>query len=72
MGIKVIINSITGQSPFDIYVCQTGGTGCYYMNRIETTSYEFEIPKPYDTSTAYMLKIVDGNNSIISGITYIT
>jgi len=31
--------------------------------------YEFDIPVPYDTSTSYMLKLLDNNNCIISGNT---
>ncbi len=69
MSINVNISSIVGTSPFDIYICQTGGTGCFYINTIETTSYSFDIPQPYDTNTSYMLKIIDNNNCIISGIT---
>jgi hypothetical protein len=71
MEIQVDINSITGQSPYDIYVCQTGGTDCYYMTRIDSTPYSFQIPEPYNKSYSYMLKIVDGNGSTITGITSI-
>lgn len=71
MSVEVIINGITGQSPFNIYICQSGGTGCFFMDTITTTSYQFNIPSPYDTSSAYMLKIIDANNCIISGQTLV-
>lgn len=71
MDIQVDINSITGQSPYDVYICQTGGTDCYYMTRINTIPYSFKIPAPYNNSYSYMLKIIDGNGSTISGITTI-
>ena len=32
------------------------------------TPYVFDIPVPYDTSTEYMLKVVDRNGCIITGI----
>jgi hypothetical protein len=68
MAVQVTINSITGQSPYDVYICQSNGGGCFYITTITTTSYVFDIPSPYDTSSSYMLKVVDANNCIISGV----
>jgi hypothetical protein len=68
MAIEVTINSITGQSPYDIYICQTGGTGCFYMATITSVPYTFTIPQPYNTSTSYMLKLIDNNGCIITGV----
>ena len=67
MAVQVTINGITGQSPFDIYICQSDGTGCFYMTTISTTPYVFDIPSPQDTSLSYMLKVIDNNNCVISG-----
>jgi hypothetical protein len=69
MAVQVTINSITGQSPYDIYICQSGGTNCFYITTISSTPYIFDIPAPYNTSSSYMLKIIDTNNCIISGTT---
>lgn len=66
MAIEVNITNITGQTPFDIYICQGDGTGCIYMKRINTTSDTFTIPAAFGVSTSYLLKIVDGNNCTIS------
>ena len=68
MAIQVSIYTITGQSPYDIYICQTGGTGCFYMTTISSAPYVFDIPAPYNTSDAYMLKIIDDNGCVITGI----
>jgi hypothetical protein len=68
MAIQVTINGITGQSPFDIYICQSNGSGCFYVTTITSTPYVFDIPEPYDTSTSYQLQVVDGNNCVITGI----
>ena len=59
MAVQVTISNITGQSPYDIYICQTGGTSCFYMTTITSAPYIFDIPAPYNTSDAYMLKIID-------------
>ena len=69
MAVQVTITDITGSSPYNIYICQSNGTGCFYITTISTTSYQFDIPVPYDTSSSYMLKIIDANSCIISGIT---
>jgi len=69
MEVQCTINNITGQTPFDIYVCQTDGTGCFYIATINNTSfpYVFNIPAPFNTSPNYMIKAVDANECIISG-----
>lgn len=72
MSVQVTINSITGQSPYDVYICQTGGTGCFYMTTITTAPYIFDIPTPYNTSSSYMLKLIDDNGCVISGNTQVT
>jgi hypothetical protein len=68
MAVQVTINGITGQSPFDIYICQSDGTGCFYMTTISTMPYVFDIPSPQDTSLSYMLKVIDNNNCVVTGI----
>jgi hypothetical protein len=68
MAVQVTISSITGQSPYDVYICQSSGSGCFYITTITTTPYVFDIPSPYDTSSSYMLKVVDANNCTISGV----
>lgn len=69
MAALVNILSITGQSPYDIYVCDVNGNNCFYVDRITETTYEFYIPSPNDKYNTYLLKLVDGNNVVISGIT---
>lgn len=72
MAVQVTINSIIGQSPYDLYICQPNGSGCFYISTISATPYQFDIPEPYDTGLAYMLKVVDSQNCIISGVTYVS
>jgi hypothetical protein len=68
MAVQVTISSITGQSPYDVYICQSNDTGCFYISTITSTPYVFDIPEPYNSSTSYQLKVVDENNCIITGI----
>ena len=73
MGIKVTINSLTGTSPYDVYICQSGGTSCFYISTIVTGDlpYIFDIPSPYNNGDSYMVKVVDDENCVITGITSI-
>lgn len=70
MPIQVTINNITGQTPYDVYICQGDATGCFYISTITQSQlpYVFDIPVPYDTGTSYLLRLVDANNCIITGI----
>jgi hypothetical protein len=70
MEVQVTINYISGATtPYDIYVCQVDGSGCFYISTINSTSfpYVFDIPTPYNVSPNYMIKAIDANNCIISG-----
>ena len=68
MGVQVTISGITGQSPYDVYICQSNDTGCFYISTITSTPYVFDIPEPYNSSTSYQLKVIDSNNCTISGV----
>jgi hypothetical protein len=58
----LIINSISGTSPYDIYVCDATITYCFFVATITSAPFTFDIPFPLDTTTPIILKIVDGNN----------
>lgn len=68
MVTQVTISSITGQSPYDIYICQPDGSGCFYIDTISSVPYIFNIPVPYNEYNSYMLKIVDNIGCNIIGI----
>ena len=72
MAVQVTINNITGQTPYDVYVCQSDGSNCFYYNTISSLPYIFNIPPPYDTSLSYMIKVVDNVGCIITGATSTT
>lgn len=62
MANQLQINSISGTSPFDIYVCDATITYCFFVATITSAPYTFEIPFPLDSITPIILKIIDGNN----------
>ena len=68
MAVQVTIDGITGQTPYDIYICQSDGTACFYVTTTSTIPYIFDIPAPNDTSLSYMLKIKDGQGCTFNAI----
>jgi len=68
-NISVNILGITGQSPYDIYVCQSSINDCIYINTISGTTYSFVLPKPFDNNVQYILKVIDNNGRVITKTT---
>ena len=65
MGKEIFITGITGDSPYNIYLCQIDGSSCIYIDTISTTTYNFIVPPPYDTAEYFTLKVVDANGCSI-------
>ena len=66
MGITITINAVTGSTPYNVYICQGDGTGCFYIGESSTIPYTFDIPTPYNLSFDYMVKIVDAEGCVIT------
>ena len=66
MATQIIINSIvSGQIPYNIYVCDTcnGGT-CQYIATTSTIPYSFTLPPSYENFSSFFIKIVDSKNCV--------
>ena len=70
MPIDITINDISGQTPFDVYVCNTGQTYCVYSATIASGDlpYNFEVPIPFLNSESVNLRIIDDNDCQINEI----
>jgi hypothetical protein len=68
MPTDITINNISGQTPFDVYVCDTGYTTCIYVSTIASGDlpYVFEIPPVYSSLTEFIVKVVDDNNCVVT------
>jgi len=64
MPTDITINDITGVTPFDIYVCNTGVTTCIYVDTISSLPYTFQVPLVIDGLSSYTLKVVDDDGCI--------
>jgi hypothetical protein len=68
-----VSNIISGSTPFDIYLCMTGGTPCYYITQIGSGDlpYDFAVPTPLSEKLGYCLRVVDSDGCVITGCTSI-
>ena len=68
MPTDITINNISGTTPFDVYVCDTGYTSCIYVSTITSGElpYTFEIPPVYSSLTNFIVKVVDDNNCVVT------
>lgn len=62
MIIEVTINDITGQTPYDVYICDSGATTCIYVDTIISIPYSFDVPQSFSNLSSYGVKIIDNNN----------
>jgi len=64
MPTNLTINNITGQTPYDIYICDSGATTCIYVSTITDMDipYSFDIPNIFDSLSTFKMKIIDDNN----------
>lgn len=70
MPVDITISSITGQSPFNIFICDSGATTCIYVNTISISDipYKFEVPVVYENMSSFNVRAVDANNCQINEI----
>lgn len=59
----IYISSISGSSPYDIYVCDVTNTYCFLVSgsTILPPLISFVVPYPLDGVTELLLKLVDSN-----------
>ena len=68
MGLTVNISSVSGVTPYQVFLCQPDGTGCIYIDETSVIPFQFNIPAPYDQSVSYMVKIIDGEGCTITNV----
>ena len=61
MSTQVTINSLTGTSPYDVYVCDSNVLNCVYIATISSTPYVFNVPPPLDAQSEICVKVIDIN-----------
>jgi hypothetical protein len=68
MPTLITVNNITGSTPYEIYLCVSGGTPCYYIGQITSSQlpYQFNPPLPLDNLGYYCLRVEDNDGCIIT------
>lgn len=66
MPVQVTISSLTGNSPYQLYVCDTTLTACTYVVTFAYPPYVFNLPAPYDTASEFCLKVIDADGCWIT------
>jgi hypothetical protein len=66
MPVSIVINDLSGSSPFNVYLCDNTNTTCVYIDRISSTPYEFEVPTLFVKLPDVNLRIVDSSGCEIT------
>jgi len=61
MPTEVNINSLSGQSPFNVYLCDNPITSCVYIDTVTSAPFSFGIPDIFNGQTTFNLKITTGS-----------
>jgi len=74
MPVLVNVNNITGSTPFQVYLCLSGGTPCYFVDKISSSElpYNFYIPNSIENFQYYCVKVIDADGCIINNCFNIT
>ena len=65
MASYIQITSVTGTSPYNVYVCDVFGTNCNLVGTIPGSvppTVAFYVPTIFDYAPAVMVKVIDSNN----------
>jgi len=71
MSQKIIISSITANTPVDIYYCDALSANCVYVSTVSVFPYEFYVPPSYDESN-FIIKVMDSQTCVYSKTVFIT
>jgi hypothetical protein len=67
MPTEITITSVSGATPFNVYICDDPIITCVYVDTITVANipYSFNVPSILDGQTSYNLKVVDNNGCTV-------
>ena len=71
MPTNILINNISGSTPFNVYLCDQSNVTCIYIDSVSSSSlpYTFQVPSILENQNIYNIKVIDNNGcTSISGI----
>ena len=66
MPLQVTIDSLSGNSPFNIWVCDNPETTCIYVDTVDSAPVVFNIPEPLIYQNDWIIKSIDDKNCVSS------
>lgn len=74
MPTDITIIDITGQTPYDVYLCDDPITTCVYIDTITTGDipYTFSVPVIFQSLSTLNLKVVDDDDCETGGLVFQT
>ena len=63
MPTNILINNISGATPFNVYLCDQVNVTCIYIDTIPSLSlpYNFQGPSIMEGQVSFNLKVIDNN-----------
>ena len=57
----ITVSDITGSTPFQVYLCPSGSTSCYFISNVTSSQlpYSFNVPIPLSNNTNFCLQVID-------------
>ena len=70
MAARLTITSITGQTPFEFYICDIYENNCSLLGTITSSSptQYFTLPALFNNAPSIMIKMIDNNNCEVKKI----
>lgn len=63
MPTNILINNISGSTPFNVYLCDQLNITCIYIDTLPSSSlpYTFQVPTIMEGQISFNLKVIDNN-----------
>jgi hypothetical protein len=71
MSKYVTIESVTANTPVDVYYCDSMSAGCIFVSAITFSPFSFVVPSPY-SDTDFVIKLVDSQTCVDGEVILVT
>lgn len=64
MPTNILINNISGSTPFNVYLCDEFNVTCTYIDTIPSSAlpYTFQVPSVMEGQVSFNIKVIDNNS----------
>ena len=64
MPLEVNITGLSGNSPYNIWICDNPETTCIYIDTVDSSPLTFNIPSSLSFQDDWIIKSIDNKNCI--------